>query len=128
MRRRALKIETVPWLKSVMFLAVQPDFKFAAKNVQKFFSFVRIRFAAASAGSDAEKMRLHGGLTPGQQFHAHAGCDLQYFPLGRPDQPRIFCRGFKERKDVRAVKARNAPEGGNGATHLATLEGAEEAD
>src|SRR5580704_2936841 len=59
MRRGALEIEAVPRFEPVMFLAVQPDFKNAAKYVQELFAFVRVRLPTAPTGFDAKKMRLH---------------------------------------------------------------------
>src|SRR5580698_2692982 len=77
MRRRAFEIEAVAWLKAVMLFAVEPNLKFAAKNVQELFAFMRVRFAAAAAWFDAKKMRLHSRLSPSEQFHAHAWSRLQ---------------------------------------------------
>ena len=107
-----------------MFFAIQPNLKIAAKDVQEFFAFVRIRFAAAAAWFDAKKMRLHGGLAPREKLHAHTWSGLENFSLAGPDEPRIFRRGFEERKNICAVKTRDAAERGNGGTHLATLESA----
>src|ERR1700733_3571802 len=41
MRRRAFEIEAIAWLEAVMFFAVEPNFKFTAKNVQELFTFMR---------------------------------------------------------------------------------------
>ncbi len=111
-----------------MFIAVQPNFEFTAQNVQELFAFVRIGFAAAAAGFDAEKMRLHRRLAPGEKLHAHAGSGLEDFSLAGPHEPWIFRRGFEERKNICAVKTRDTPQRGNGGAHLAAFERAEEAD
>ena len=65
MRSRAFEIETVAWFQAVVLLAVQPDFKIAAEDVQEFLALVRIGFAAATAWFDAEEMRFHRGIAPG---------------------------------------------------------------
>src|SRR5690348_7370094 len=79
MRSRAFKIETVSGFEPVMLISAQPNFKFAAENVQEFLAFVGIGFAAAAAGFDSKQMRLHRRLAPGQKFHAHARRCLQDF-------------------------------------------------
>src|SRR5579859_3877103 len=127
-RRGALEIETVARLHAVVLVGVEPDFKFAAENMKKFLAFVSVGFAAVAAGLDAEKMRLHGGVAPGEQFHAHALGSLQDFAFARADQAGIVLGGFKEGKDVGAVVAGDAAHGGDGGAHLAAFEGAEKTD
>src|SRR5580704_16073802 len=127
MRRRALEIEAVSRFEPVMFFAVQPNFKIAAKYVQELFAFMRVRFPAAATGFDAKKMRLHHRLAPGQKLHAHAGSGFQNFSLAGPDKPRIFRGGFKERQNICAIEARDAAQRGDGGAHLAAFERAEEA-
>ena len=68
-----------------------------------------IGFPAAAAGFDAEKMRLHGGVAPGQQFHANARGGFQDFPLGRANMALGVAIGFKEGHDVGFVVAGDAP-------------------
>ena len=126
MRSRAFEIETVAGFQAVVLLAVQPDFKFAAKDVQKFFALVRIGFAAAAARFDAEEMWFHHRIAPGEQFHANIRGGFQDFSLVGPDEPRVFTGGFEKRKDVRAIKAGDATERGDRRAHLAPLEAAEE--
>lgn len=111
-----------------MFLAIQPNFKIASKDVQEFFAFMRVELPAPAAGFHAKKMGFHGGLAPGQKLHAHAGSGLEDFSLSKPDEPRVFRGGFKERKYICAVETRDAAESGNGRTHLAAFEGAEKTD
>jgi len=108
-----------------MFLAVQPNFKLTAKDVQELLAFVGVGFAAAAAGFDAKKMRFHGGLAPGQKLHAHSGSRFQDFSLAWPHEARVFCRRFKEREDVRAIETGDAAERGNRRAHLAAFERAE---
>ena len=66
-----------------MFATSQPNLKSAAKDVQEFLALVGVGFAATAAGFHAEKMRLHGGIAPSEEFHAHAGIGLQNFSLRR---------------------------------------------
>src|SRR6266849_9840723 len=111
-----------------MLLGVEPDFKVSAKDVQEFLAFVRVGFAAAAAGFDAEKMGLHHRVSPGEQLHAHVRRGLQNFSLMRAHEARIITGGFEERKDVRAIEAGDAAQRGNRGAHLAALEGAEKTD
>src|SRR5216684_2334246 len=53
-RSRTLEVQAVARLQMIMLLAVEPDLKSSAKHVQEFLAFVRIGFAAAPAGFDAE--------------------------------------------------------------------------
>src|SRR5713226_5620410 len=95
--------------------------------MQEFLTFVRVGFTAAPSGFDAEKMRLHHRVSPGQQLHAHFRRGFQDFSLIGAYQPRIIAGGFEERKNVGAVEARDAAQRGNRGTHLAALESAEKA-
>src|SRR4051812_35352429 len=79
-RRCAFKIKAVTGLKPVLF-TFQRDRQHAAQDVKKLLALMRVRIAAAALGSDAEKMRLHYGVAPGQQLHAHAGSSLEDFPF-----------------------------------------------
>src|SRR6266481_8637961 len=125
MRSRAFEIETVAGFQAVVLLAVQPDFKFTTKDVQKFFALVRIGFAAATAGFDAEEMRFHRRIAPGKQFHANVRRGLQDLSLRWPNEPGMFPGSFEKREDVGAIEAGNAAERGNRGAHLAALEAAE---
>src|SRR6267143_2199437 len=93
--------------------------------MQKFFALVRIGFAAATARFDAEEMRFHRRIAPGEQFHANIRGSFQDFSLVGPDEPRIFTGGFEKRKDVRVIKAGDATERGDRRAHLAAFESAE---
>ena len=127
-RNRAFKIETVARLEPEVLAAVQPDFKVPAKNMEKFLTFMRIRFAAAAAGFDAEKMRLHHGVAPGEQFHTDVASSLEDFPLSRANKPRMITGSFKKRKNIGAEETGDAAKRGDRRTHLTAFEGAEESD
>src|SRR5713101_8061752 len=112
----------------IMLPGVEPDLKMTAKNMQEFLAFVRVGFTAAAPRFDAEKMRLHHRVSPGQQLHAHVRRGLQDFSLMRAHEARIITGGFEERKDVRAIEAGDAAQRGNRGAHLAAFEGAEKTD
>src|SRR5260221_14115754 len=116
-RSGALEIEAVAGLHAVVFVEVEPDFKFAAQDVKKFLAFVRVGLAAAAAGLDAEKMRLHDGVAPGEQFHANAFGGFEDFTLGGADQSRVVFSVFEEGQNVGAVVAGDAAHGGDGSAH-----------
>jgi len=126
MRRGTFEIEAVAGLQTVMFLAVQPDFKVAAEHVEKFLAFVGVGFAAAAAGFDAEKMRFHHGISPGKQLHANVRGGFQNFSLMGPHEAGIIAGGLEEGQDVCAIEASDAAKRGDGRAHLAAFEGAEE--
>src|SRR5712672_2125255 len=128
MRRGALEIKTIPGLKAVVLRVTQPNFEFAAENVQEFFAFVRIRFTTAAARLYAEQMRLHRGVAPCKEFHTHARIGLQNFSLHGPNQPRIFAGRFEERKNVRAIEPRNPAKRSYRGTHLSGFQLTEDAD
>lgn len=111
-----------------MFLIIEPDFKSSAKDMQKFLAFVSVRFAAASAGLDAKQVRLHDGIAPSEQLHAHAGTGFQNFAIGGADEPGIFSHYFEKRNNIGFIKTRDAAQGGDGGAHLSALEGAEKPD
>src|SRR5438477_5241118 len=108
MRCGALEIEAVARLHAVVFVGIQPDFEFAAKNVQEFFAFMSVGLAAATAALDPEKMRLHSSVAPGEQLHANAPGGLKNLAFGGPYQTGIVFRRFEERKNIGAIVARNA--------------------
>src|SRR6266446_6382342 len=122
---RAFEIEAVAGFQAVVLLAVQPDFKITTEDVQKFFALVRIGFAAAAAGFDAEEMRFHRCIAPGQQFHADVRRSLQDFSLRWANEPGMLPGGFEKREDVGAIEAGDAAERGDRGAHLAALEAAE---
>ena len=128
MRRRTFEIEAVAGFQFVVLFRVQPDFEFAAQDVQELFAFVSVRIAAAAVWFHAEEMRLHGGVAPSQEFHANARGGLQNFSLLGAHQARILSRSFEKGKDIRAIKAGDAAEGGYRRAHLAAFQGAEETD
>src|SRR6266849_7947871 len=128
MWRGAFKIEAVAGLQAIVLAVAEPDFKCAAEDVEEFLAFVGVGFAAAAAGFHAEKVRFHDGVAPGEEFHAHAGIGLQNFSLRWSHEAEIFAGGLEERKDIGAIEARDAAQGGHGRAHLAALERAEKAD
>src|SRR6266851_3362072 len=128
MWRGTLEIKTVARLHAVMLICVQPDFEFATQDVQEFFAFVSVRFAAAAAGLDTKKMRLHGSVAPGEQLHADALGGFKNFALGWAHQFGIVLGRLEERKNIGAIVARDAPQGANGSAHLATFESAQKTD
>src|SRR5882762_30000 len=67
-------------------------------------------------------MRLHSGVAPCKEFHTHARIGLQDFSLRGPNQPRIFAGRFEERKNVRAIKPRNATQRSHRRAHLRSEE------
>ena len=81
MGRGTLEIEAVAGFENVVFLLAQPDLKLAAQDVEKFLALVNVSFAAAPAGFDAEEVRLHGGIAPGEEFHADAGRGFEDFTV-----------------------------------------------
>src|ERR1700730_8708138 len=125
MRSRAFEIEAITRFQVVMLLAVQQDFKITAQDVQELFALVRIGFAAATAGFDAEEMRSHRRIAPGEQFHADIRGGLQDFSLRGANEPGMFAGRFKKRKNVGAIEAGDAAECGDRGAHLAALEAAE---
>src|SRR5260221_12424596 len=128
MRRGAFEVKAVAGLQAIVLAITKPDFKRAAKDVKEFFAFVRVGFAAAPAGFHTKKMRLHGRISPRQEFHAHAGVGLQNFSLRGPHEAGILTPSFEQRKNIGAIEARDAAEGGHGRAHLAALKRAEKAD
>src|SRR5258708_22037269 len=128
MRRGALKIEAVAGLETVVFVGVEPEFEFAAKDAQNLLALVSGGFAAVATGLDAEEVRLHGSIAPGQQLHANAFGGLEDFALRGANHAGIVGGRFKEGKDVGVVITSDAAEGSDGSAHLAAFEGAEKAD
>src|SRR5258708_9628703 len=84
MRRGAFEVKAVARLQSIVLAGTQPDFKRAAKDVEEFLAFVRVGFAAAPTWFHTKKMRLHGGISPRQEFHAYACLGFHNFPLPCP--------------------------------------------
>lgn len=87
-----------------------------------------IRFAAPTTGFNAEEMRLHGFVTPREEFHADALCGFQDAPIALRDETRIFLGVVEERKKIGAIEAGDTGQGGDGSAHLATFESAKESD
>ncbi len=104
---------------------MQPDLEFAAQDVEKFFPFVGVGFTAGATGLDAEEMRLHGGVAPGEKFHADLGTGFENLALGRANKVLSVTVRFKHGKDIGFVKTRDALKCGDRGTHLASLERAE---
>ncbi len=107
---------------------MQPDFEFAAQDVEKFFALVRVGFTAGAAGLDAEEVWLHGGVAPGEKFHTDLGTGFEDLTLGGANKVLSVAVGFKHGEDIGFVKTRDALKRGNGGTHLAALEGAQKTD
>src|SRR5258707_123888 len=128
MWRGTLEIEAVARLHTVVLIGFEPDFEFATQDVQEFFAFVSVGFAAAAAGLDAKKMWLHGSVAPGKKFHADALGGFENFALGWAHELGIVLGRLEERKNIGAVVARDAPQGANGSAHLAAFESAEKTD
>src|SRR5260370_35845480 len=104
MRRGALKIETVAALEMVL-LAVERDFELSAEYEQELLSFVGVGLATAGLRRDAEQVRLHDLVAPGEQLHAHSGAGIEDLTLGWAHQSCIQFRGVEKIKDVGAVVA-----------------------
>jgi len=87
-----------------------------------------IRFTTAATGFDAEKVRLHGGITPGEKLHADIGTGFEDLALRGPNQVLGVTVCFEQRDYIRLVKTGNAAKRGDGRAHLSAFEGAEKAD
>jgi len=111
-----------------VLVVANPDFKFAANDVEKFLAFVGVGFTAAAAGLDAKQMRLHRFVAPGEQFHANALCGFENAAFGRGNEAGIALGVVEKREKVRAVVARDTRERRDGGAHLAALKRAEETD
>src|SRR5712692_3707411 len=125
MWRSALEVEAVTRLELV-FLFFQRNVQFALQDVEKLFSLVSVRFAAAGLRSDAEQVRLHDGIAPGQEFHANTGPRFQHFALLRRHHSAVGFRRIKKIEDVGFVEARQLTQCGHRGAHVRTLESAEE--
>src|SRR5208282_1391924 len=104
MRRGAFKIKAVAALQMVL-LAVKSDLQLSTQYEKELLAFVGVRLAAAGLGRDAEQVRLHYFVSPGEQFHAHAGTGFEHLALGRAHQSGIRFRRIEKIKDVGAVIA-----------------------
>src|SRR6266436_1394837 len=51
---------------------------------------------AAAAGFHAEEVWLHGGVAPGEKFHADLGAGFEDFALRRAHKMLAFAVGFEE--------------------------------
>src|SRR4249920_121279 len=105
MRGGTFEIETVAGLETI-FLAVDGDFEFTTKYVDKFFALVRVRIAAACLGCDPKKMRLHDGVAPSEQFHADSVSGFEHFSLGGAHLATAGAASVEEIKDVGFIEAR----------------------
>src|SRR5262252_8531286 len=123
-----LKVEAVAGPEQVVLVLIQPDFEMAAQNVKKFLAFVRVRLAAVAARLDAEKMRFHGSVAPGEQFHANAFGGFEDFAFSRFHHARVlFCR-LEEGKNIGPVIARDTAQSGDRCPHLSAFKRAQKAD
>ena len=111
-----------------MALIVEPDFEFAAHDVEELLAFVGIGFAAAATGFDPKEVRFHGGVAPSEKFHANVGAGFEHLALRRTNQRRSVAIDFEHREYVGLVEASDALESGDGRAHLATFESAEKSD
>src|SRR6266404_3268081 len=127
-RRGAFKIQAIARFQEIVAVVVQPEFELAAQDMQEFLAFVGVGFAAAAAGFHAEEVRLHGGVAPGEKFHADLGAGFEDFALRGTHKMLPFTVRFEEGDDVGFVKTGDAAERGDRTAHLAALEGAEESD
>src|SRR5882724_447806 len=93
--------------------------------MQEFLAFVSVRFAAGAAALDSKKMRLHGGVAPGEQFHANAFRGLEDFAFRGPHEAGILLRGFEEGKDIGPIEACDSAQRADGGAHLTAFERAE---
>jgi hypothetical protein len=107
-------------------LIVEPDLELAAEDVKKLLAFVGVGFSAAASRFNSEKVRLHGGVAPGEQFHTNVRTGFQNFALGRANERRSVPVGFEHGQNVGFIETRDASKGGNRGAHLPTLECAEE--
>ena len=128
MGRRTFEIETVARLKVVTPLVVEPDLEFPAQDVQKLFALVSIGFATATPWFNAEEMRLHSGVAPGEELHADFGAGFENFALQGTDQDRSIAVSFEQGDDVGFVEAGDSTQSGDGRAHLAAFESAEKSD
>jgi len=124
----AFEIEAVTRFEFVVALIVKPDFEFTAKNVEEFFAVVRIGLAAAAARFDAEKMRFHGSVAPGEQFHADAAAAFEDLSFGWTNERRCIAVRVEQRHEVRFVESRDALQCGDRRAHLAALQCAQKTD
>src|SRR5450432_1064666 len=108
MRRGAFEIQTVANLEAVVFGSTQPNFKFAAEHVEELLAVMRVRLAASTPRPDAEQVRFHHGVAPGEQFHAYARGGFQNLSVAGAHEPWILSRRLKKGKNIRAVKAGDA--------------------
>src|SRR5438067_4974716 len=121
MGRRTFEIKTIAGPEPV-FLPIERNLQLAPQNVEKFLALVRVRFAAAGLGSDAEQMWLHNRIAPREQFHAHARPSFQNFAAVRTYQAAVRFRRIEEIKNLGFVKARQFAKRPDGGTHLRTLD------
>src|SRR5579862_2909076 len=88
MRRHAFEIEAVAGAEFET-VSVERNFQVSAQDVNKFLALVRVGLAAARLRRNAKQVRLHDGIAPGEQFHAHPTPGLQNFALRGADQVRV---------------------------------------
>lgn len=111
-----------------MALILEPDLKFTAQDVEKFLAFMSIRFTAAPAGFDAKKVRFHGGVAPGKEFHADLGTGFEDLALGGTNEGLDVPIRLKHRKDIGLVETCDALESSDRRAHLAAFESTQEAN
>ena len=116
-RHCALEVKAVARFQAILFIA-EKNLQLAFQNVQKFFTDMGIRFAAACVGSDAKKVRLHDCVAPGQQLHADAWASLKHFPGFGFHQILVRFRSVVEIDNIGFVLARQFAQSSDRCAHL----------
>src|SRR6266568_6544703 len=123
----ALEIKTVAGLEAVFF-SPEKNLQLALEHKKKLFTDVSVGFATARVWSNAEKMRLHDRISPGQQLHADSRASFQDFACIRPHQMFVGFRGVVKIENVGFVIARQFAQSADRRTHLRPLESTEESN
>src|SRR5215472_3242401 len=104
MGRVAFEVEAVARFEPV-FLPVESDLQVSAQYVNKFFALVCVGIATSGFRCDAEKMRLHHGVAPRQQFHANSRPRLQHFAFCRTYSATASAVHIKKVENIRLIKS-----------------------
>src|SRR3954447_8135843 len=127
MRCGGLKVEAVAGFQAVFF-AVDDDFQIATEHVDELFSIMCVGVAAASVWSDAEQVRLHDCVAPGQQFHAYATTCFENLAFFGTNTAAAYVFGVEEIQDIGFVKAGELAQSAHRAGHLRAFHGTEKSD
>ena len=111
-----------------MTLILKPNFKFPAKDMKEFLALVSIGFPAIAAWFDAEEMRFHSGVAPGEQFHTDIGTGFENLAIGGMHESGGVAIGFEKRKKIGFVKTCDAAKRSDGRAHLPAFQCAEKTD